>query len=143
VTQTGQPTSSRARRRSPLKLVLIVVGALILFACSTAIAALLLRSPAPADHPTYNAAVREGVFVLSGGIREWSAAHDDRFPPVEEVGRSGGVGKLIDKWPANPYTREPVKPGPDPGDYTYTVSADGLNYRLSGHLGDGTDFTIP
>jgi len=94
------------------------------------------------DDKAKDAAVREGVHWLQVGIQTWATDHNDRYPSPDVVVKSDkGFATYIDNWPRNPYTGAPMKPGDQPGDYTYT--SDGTTYKLSGHLGDGSDFTVP
>jgi hypothetical protein len=89
-----------------------------------------------------DAAVKEGVHSLQIGVQTWAVDHSDKYPSADMVVRSNkGFAGYLDKWPASPYSGAPMKPGDQPGDYTYT--SDGTTYKLSGHLGDGSDFTVP
>lgn len=87
-------------------------------------------------------AVKEGVHSLQVGIMTWAVDHNDTYPSVDMVvGTDKGFAKYLDSWPVNPFTGVPMKPGTQPGDYTYAT--DGKTFTLAGHLGDGSDFTVP
>jgi hypothetical protein len=89
-----------------------------------------------------DAAVKEGVHALQIGIQTWAPDHSDRYPAADVVVRSNkGFAGYLDHWPVSPYSGAAMKPGDQPGDYTYTRI--GTSYKLSGHLGDGSDFTVP
>jgi hypothetical protein len=89
-----------------------------------------------------DAAVREGLHSLQIGIMTWAVDHNDRYPSAGVVVRSNkNFAGYLFRWPVSPYSGSPMKPGAQPGDYTYT--SDGTKYKLSGHLGDGSDFTVP
>jgi len=103
-----------------------------------------LKAMQDAQHSeAQDSAVKEGVHSLQIGVQSWAVDHNDLYPPVTEMTPDGEVGSMIDKWPTNPYTGEPMKLGTEPGDFTYTTPADRMTFTLSGHLGDGTDFTVP
>ena len=94
------------------------------------------------DDKGKDAAVKEGVHSLQVGIQSWAIDHSDRYPAADVVIRSNkGFAGYIDIWPVSPYSGAPMEPGDQPGDYTYT--SDGTTYKLSGHLGDGSDCTVP
>ncbi|NLE23320.1 MAG: hypothetical protein GX624_11175 [Actinobacteria bacterium] len=52
------------------------------------------------------------------------------------------LGGLVDPWPTNPFTGEPMREGEAPGDYTYSPGA-GTSYTLVVHLSDGTTSAAP
>jgi predicted amidohydrolase YtcJ len=87
--------------------------------------------------------VKEGIHAIQVGIQTWAVENADKFPPVSEVTQAGGVGKVVDGWPTDPFTGAPMKQGTDPGDYTYTRLKNGAGYRLAGHLGPLPDFIVP
>ncbi len=93
--------------------------------------------------------VEQGVRTLQAGLRAWAAGHGGTYPPVALV-RPGGafarayVGrKLKQSWPNDPYTGGTMQPGPGPGDFTYTVTADGRHYTLAAHFPQGADYVVP
>ncbi len=89
-----------------------------------------------------DAAVKEGIHSLQIGVQTWATDQRDRFPAADVVVRSNkGFAGYLDHWPVSPYSGAPMKPGDQPGDYTYT--SNGTTYKLAGHLSDGSDFTVP
>jgi hypothetical protein len=90
-----------------------------------------------------DSAVKEGIHSLQVGVQSWAVDHNDKYPPADALSPDGAVGRYIDSWPTNPFTDEPMKAGEGQGDFTYKVTDDRLSFTLSGHLGDGTDFTVP
>jgi len=104
------------------------------------LAAQVLKQDDKADKAK-DAAVREGLHSLQMGVLRWAIVHSDRYPAADVVVRSnkGFAGYLDHYWPVSPYSGAPMKPGDQPGDYTYTSR--GTGYKLSGYLGDGSDYT--
>jgi hypothetical protein len=89
--------------------------------------------------------VRIGVRALQTAVVAWSVEHGNRYPPAAELqpGHDTALGAAyLPTWPQNPYTHEPMRIGTDPGDFSYWVSADGLSYRLAGHVKGHPDFVI-
>lgn len=94
------------------------------------------------DDKGKDAAVKEGLHSLQIGIQTWATDHNDRYPSADVAIRSNkGFAGYLDSWSVSPYSGAPMKSGDQPGDYTYT--SDGTTYKLSGHLGDGSDYTVP
>ena len=56
---------------------------------------------------------------------------------------TGGVAAYVDPWPTNPYTGQPMKPGTQPGDYTYEQLNGGAGYKLTGYISNGLTYTVP
>jgi hypothetical protein len=88
-------------------------------------------------------AVEEGIHNLQIGVQSWMVDHNDRTPPLAVVRPNGGLQSYLDVWPTNPYSGKPMRPGTDPGQYTYERIDTGRDYRLTGHLEGGGDFTVP
>jgi hypothetical protein len=82
------------------------------------------------------------MHVLQIGVQSWAVDHNAVYPPVPIVQQSNKqFVAYMDSWPVNPFTKAPMAPGMQPGDYTYRSRGD--SYSLSGHLFDGSDFTVP
>jgi hypothetical protein len=89
-----------------------------------------------------DAAVKESMHTLQVGIQSWAVDHNDVYPSVRVVQPSNKkFASYTDSWPVNPFTKVPMAPGTQPGDYTYSPTSD--SYSLSGHLFDGSDYTVP
>jgi ferric-dicitrate binding protein FerR (iron transport regulator) len=80
--------------------------------------------------------------VAAAGPGEQPAAQRKRFPAWAIV--LLGVGTYLTSWPTNPFTRQPMTQGTGPGDFRYTVSADGASFELVG-MGedDSVLITVP
>jgi hypothetical protein len=83
-------------------------------------------------------AVREGLAALQQGIENWWVEHENRYPAVAVVQETNkAFAALVTRWPTNPFTKAPMSPGSQPGDYTYTT--DGKTFTLTGHLPAGKE----
>jgi hypothetical protein len=81
-------------------------------------------------------AVREGLAALQQGIENWWVEHENRYPAVAVVQETNkAFAALVTPWPTNPFTKAPMSPGSQPGDYTYTT--EGKTYTLTGYLPAG------
>jgi hypothetical protein len=89
-----------------------------------------------------DSAVKEGIHSIQIGIQSWAVDNGDVFPPASEVSKFGAVGTLVDNWPTNPFTGQPMAAGDLPGDFAYTLGTNSTMFQLSGHLSSG-DFTVP
>lgn len=87
--------------------------------------------------------VKEGIKILQVGLDSWAADHDRTYPPERLVRSDGGPAEYLSRWPANAYTGEPMQSSPRPGDFTYTVSPDGKDFTLTGHITGQPDFVVP
>ncbi len=83
-------------------------------------------------------AAKAGILAIDTGIAA-TIAMNGAAPPAADQATLGG---LVQPWPANPWTQQPMKPGTEPGDFTYE-SLGGTGYRLVGHLSDGGTFERP
>lgn len=83
-------------------------------------------------------AAKAGILAIDTGIAA-TIATSGAAPPAADQATLGG---LVQPWPANPWTQQPMKPGTEPGDFTYEYLG-GTGYRLVGHLSDGGAFERP
>ena len=77
-----------------------------------------------------------GVASLNLGVALYADVNNTYPSPGNLSGALSGAGYTF-SWPTNPYTRSPMTEGTGPGDYSYTVSADGQSYKLVGYGKDG------
>ena len=85
-----------------------------------------------------DAAVVYGVSAIRSGLKMWLGGGGKTYPPPSEVSPSGALGEMVAPWPTNMFSGQPMQPGENEGDYTYTVSDNGKQYQLVGHLSDGS-----
>lgn len=85
-----------------------------------------------------DAAVEFGVAAIRRGLMMWARGGGKKLPPANEVNANGLLGRMIVPWPPNMFSGQPMQPSDNKGDYTYTVTADGKQFTLVGHLSDGT-----
>jgi hypothetical protein len=88
-----------------------------------------------------DAAVKYGVNAIRSGLKMWLGGGAKTLPPANEVSPSGALSEMVVPWPTNMFSGQPMQPGENKGNYTYTVSADGKQYELVGHLSDGSTTT--
>ena len=84
--------------------------------------------------------VKADMYYLQGAVDRYAVANNLLFPAtVDKVTLSEWA---VDYWPSHPWLAgTDMGPGTDAGSYTY--SPGGPNgYTLSGHLSDGTDYTV-
>jgi type II secretory pathway pseudopilin PulG len=87
--------------------------------------------------------VISGIRSIDVGVRSWAVDNGDVCPEPSLVSPSG-VGTYSTSWPTNPYTGQPMTQGTGPGDFRYTVSADGASFELAGMGEDGSVLiTVP
>jgi len=77
-----------------------------------------------------------GVATLNLGVALYADVNNTYPSPGNLSGALSGTG-YMSSWPTNPYTRSPMTEGTGPGDYSYTVSADGQSYKLVGYGKNG------
>jgi type II secretory pathway pseudopilin PulG len=126
---------------------LIVVGAVAVFVFILGMmAAIAIPMFLNQRDKAKDSSVKEGVHSIQVAIQSYAVDHNDSYPPESEVARDGEVGTLMQResiaWPTNPFTNEPMQASPNEGDYTYDVTADGTSFTLTGHLGDGAEFSV-
>lgn len=124
-----RPASARPAR----SLVAIVVGVLL----TTTAACGRAGQVDEAIDVAKDTAAKAGVLAISVGIESYHA-QNATFPASAG---SDVLGVFVTPWPVNPFTGEPMGPGDQPGDYTYTT--DGSGYRLVGHLSAGGEYVRP
>ena len=73
----------------------------------------------------------------------WSTNNNNLYPTSADVTEAGGVATYVNPWPTNPYTGQPMKPGTQPGDYTYEQLNGGAGYKLTGYISNGLTYTLP
>jgi hypothetical protein len=133
----AQPTG--AKKPFPVwAIILIVIAALI--PVGGVCAAIVIPMVLMQDQKANESAVKEGAHSLQVGIQSWAVDHQDQYPSASDLSPTA-MTSYIDMWPTNPYTGAPMMEGTGPGDFTYSVSPDGLSYRLIGY-GEGGRIVI-
>jgi hypothetical protein len=85
-----------------------------------------------------DAAVKYGLAAIRRGLMMWARGGGQKFPPPNEVNSNGLLGKMVMPWPVNMFSGQPMQPGDNKGDYTYTLMSGGRQFTLVGHLSDGS-----
>jgi hypothetical protein len=87
--------------------------------------------------------VIDAIVRLQTGVITWSTNNNNLYPTPADVSEAGGVASYVDPWPTNPYTGQPMKPGTQPGDYTYEQLNGGAGYKLTGYISKGLTYSVP
>ena len=105
----------------------------------------LSPSSSPSASPTAGAdqQVIDAIVKLQTGVITWSTNNNSLYPAPVDVSEAGGIASYVDPWPTNPYTGQPMKPGTQPGDYTYEQLSGGAGYKLTGYISNGLTYTVP
>ena len=125
---------------------LCLAGIIIGFAW-LAIAALMIAISIPAfmnqSDKARESSVKEGIHSIQIGVQMYAVENQDAYPEPSMVSQSG-MASYLDYWPTNPYTNLPMTQGSGPGDFTYTLAADGKSFELVGY-GEGAKgvITVP
>ena len=132
------PGPSSARRRQAdgrrRRLVLLLVVITVAAAAGTGFLALWHE---PSSHAAQKQAVIDGIMAIQRKVDAYAANYGlPGEPQVNAAGLSQGSA-----WPTNPYTRDPMRPGKNPGDYTYEI-VDPNRYRLVGYGDDAQAVVI-
>src|SRR5450756_1749614 len=104
----------------------------------------LSPSSSPSASPTAGTdqQVIDAIVRLQTGVITWATNNNNLYPTPADVSEAGGIASYVDPWPTNPYTDQPMKPGTQPGDYTYEQLNGGAGYKLTGYISNGTTFTL-
>ena len=100
-------------------------------------------SPSSSPSPGTDQQVIDAITKLQTGVITWATNNNNLYPTPTDVTQTGGVATYVDPWPANPYTGQPMKPGTQPGDYTYEQLNGGAGYKLTGYVSNGLTYTVP
>ena len=103
-------------------------------------------SSSPSASPTTSTdqqQVIDGIVKLQTGVITWATNNNDLYPAPADVAQTGAVAAYVDPWPTNPYSGQPMKPGTQPGDYTYEQLNGGAGYKLTGFISNGLSYTVP
>jgi hypothetical protein len=100
-------------------------------------------SPSASPSPGTDQQVIDAIIRLQTGVITWSTNNNNLYPTPTDVSEAGGVATYVDPWPTNPYSGQPMKPGTQPGDYTYEQLSGGAGYKLTGYTGNGLTYTVP
>ncbi len=84
-----------------------------------------------------DASTAYGLLAIRRGLATWKAGGGKTYPPPKEVTPSGMLAQMI-HWPTNLFSAQPMQPGTDAGNYTYSRLDGGKKYSLIGHLSDGS-----
>ena len=105
----------------------------------------LSPSSSPSASPSADAdqQVIDAIVKLQTGVITWATNNNNLYPTPIDVSETGGVATYVNPWPTNPYTGQPMKPGTQPGDYTYEQLNGGAGYKLTGYIRNGLTYTVP
>jgi hypothetical protein len=105
----------------------------------------LSPSSSPSASPSADAdqQVIDAIVKLQTGVITWATNNNNLYPTPIDVSETGGVATYVNPWPTNPYTGQPMKPGTQPGDYTYEQLNGGAGYKLTGYISKGLTYTVP
>ena len=86
--------------------------------------------------------IEENARIISQAIEKWAAAHNGRYPPVQQVTVGSDISQYMEGgWPTNPVTGAPMQYSSGTGDYNYAT--DGKTYSLAVSMPDGSTLTLP
>jgi len=100
-------------------------------------------SPSASPSAGTDQQVIDAIVKLQTGVITWATNNNNFYPPPADVSQTGGVAAYVNPWPTNPYTGQPMKPGTEPGDYTYEQLNGGAGYKLTGFVSNGLTYTVP
>ena len=100
-------------------------------------------SPSASPSAGTDQQVIDAIVKLQTGVITWATNNNNFYPAPAEVSQTGGVAAYVNPWPKNPYTGQPMKPGTEPGDYTYEQLNGGAGYKLTGFVSNGLTYTVP
>ena len=124
------------RKRFPVWIIIVLVaGVLVLFV--GIIAAIAIPVFVTQRDEAKQTTVKSGIRSIDVGIQAWAVDNGDAYPEPSLLSPAG-IGMYLDSWPTNPYTGQPMTQGSGPGDFSYTVSADGASFELVGLGEDGS-----
>ena len=137
----GEQPAAQRKRFPVWAIVLLVVGILVvIFGIIGAIAIPVFVAQ---RDEAKQSSVTSGIRSIDVGVQSWAVDNGDVYPEPSLVSPSG-VGTYLTSWPTNPYTGQPMTQGTGPGDFRYTVSADGASFELVGMGEDGSVLiTVP
>jgi hypothetical protein len=103
----------------------------ILAACGSASVG---GSPSPSATPIKAEQAQLGAHQIQVAVQSWALDHG-RFPKAAAVTGSGvwQAAGMDGTWPQNPWTGQPMAEGSEPGDFTYTATANGKRAKLVLH----------
>src|SRR5450756_2036622 len=78
-------------------------------------------SPSASPKAGTDQQVIDAIGKLQVGVITWATNNNNLYPTPADVSEAGGIASYVDPWPTNPYTDQPMKPGTQPGDYTYCL----------------------
>jgi hypothetical protein len=100
-------------------------------------------SPSASPSAGTDQQVIDAIVKLQTGVVTWSTNNNNLYPMPADVTQTGGVASYVNPWPNNPYTGQPMKPGTQPGEYTYEQLNGGAGYKLTGYISNGLTYTVP
>jgi len=105
----------------------------------------LSPSPSRSASPATDAdrQMMDAIDTLQVGVIQWATRNDNLYPKPADASKAGGIARFVHPWPTNPYTGHPMKPGTQPGDYTYEQLNGGAGYKLTGYIAKGLTYTVP
>ncbi|MCX6372433.1 MAG: hypothetical protein NTX16_05005 [Actinobacteria bacterium] len=119
------------------------VAALVPIAPSASPTSSPSSSPSASPSAGTDQQVIDAIDKLQTGVITWATNNNNLYPTPTDVSQAGGIAAYVDPWPTNPYTSQPMKPGTQPGDYTYEQLNGGAGYKLTGYISNGLTYTVP
>jgi hypothetical protein len=92
-----------------------------------------IESPTTNIDQAKDVAAKMAILAVSTGVKAYVAVNQQAPPDASQ----GTLGGFVSPWPANPFTKAPLKAGDGPGDYVYK-NLGGSSYELSVRLSDGS-----
>ena len=128
-----------AARTGRLLAVALIAAVALLAVSATAGCGEELAPPSPNSQIDIakDVAMKAEIRSVQTGIQAYIATNG-QLPPTADQNTLGG---FVNPWPENPYTKVPMKPGTNPGEYTYTPMG-GNSFTLVAHLSGGEDYTL-
>jgi hypothetical protein len=100
-------------------------------------------SPSESASTTADQQVIDGIDKIQVGVITWATNNNNLYPAAADVTETGAVAQYVSPWPTDPYAGQPMKPGVQPGNYTYEQLNGGSAYKITGYLQNGLTYTLP
>jgi hypothetical protein len=128
----------KRKRLAVLATLLALVATPLLASASLAACGDDIEPPTSQINIAKDVSMKTEILSIETGIKSYIAANG-QVPPTADQNTLGG---FVQPWPENPYTKVPMQPGTNPGEYTYTALG-GTSFKLVAHLSGGKDYERP